>query len=278
MADGTHEAIDALLAHHGGRDLPALSLTDEEPYVVTAAVPPAARLVPLAYLEGLPDEHQVVAARSAYRSLSVRGLVAHATDGRPTETSDQVVELEVQAPLITVIDALEAPGRRVLASRTTDGLLHQRASVTLEGRAALVQVAEGGAHRFWFLDAIDACEELVGFIDPFGVADEGPDGELARGPRDAPPAEWEELQRHVHEGAPHTRVIAGTEEPGHVLDLLFLTSDDGLWLLAAAPVHGSDGAVPDELVVRRLSAPTLLVTCADVLGLREPLVAAVETR
>ena len=277
MVDATHDTLD-VLARHGGREVPALSLTDEELYVVTAAVPPEERLIPLSYLEDLPDEHRIVAARSAYRSLSVRGLVAHVSDDRTMETSEQHVELEVQAPLVTVADALEAPGQRVLAYRTTGDVLHQRASITLEGRGAVVQVAQGGAHRFWFLDVVDACEELVGFIDPFGVAGDGPDQELARGPRDAPPAAWEELRRHVDEGAPHTRIVAGTEDADEVLDLLFLTSDDGLWLLTGAPGGGSPGGGPDELIVRRLSTGSLLLTSADLLGLRERLLATVGTR
>jgi hypothetical protein len=261
------ETYPQLMDRVADRDEPWLVLTDEEWYVVTAAVADEDRLMPLEVLDTLPEHDRLIAARTAHRSLLARGLIAMA-DEPPGE--DHLAELEVRAPLITVLDLLGTPWPTVLATSEVDGVLIRRVLLTLGERAVLEHECRGGIHRFALFTPRRATLELAAFLDPRGAAVDTEELELLRAPIDGdPPPRWEELRARIDAADASAQLLAIRDE-GRTPDRLLLdlaTVDEGLVLVTGEHPDGQGHAT--EVVARRCSSAMVLGLAAHALSLEE---------
>lgn len=262
-----NETFPQLLERVADRDEPWLVLTDEEWFVVTAAVADEDRLMPLEVLDTLSEHDRLVAARTAHRSLLARGLIAVA-DERPGQ--DALAELEVRAPIITVLDLLGTPWPTVLATSEVDGVVTRRVLLTLGERAVLEHECRGGIHRFALFTPQRATLELAAFLDSRGAAVDADEQELLRAPSEGdPPPEWEELRQRIDAADASAQLLA-IRDQGRAPDRLLFdlaTVEEGLVLLTGE--HPDERGQATEVVARRCSSSLVLGLAAHALSLEE---------
>jgi hypothetical protein len=263
-------SLDRFIARHADRDEPMVTLTDEELFVLTAAVAPEDRLVPLEVFDSLDEHARLVAARTAHRSLVARGIVVP-TERVAADPETGLVELEVHGPTIAVLDLLGASWPFVLVTQQYGPMRSTQVHLNLGERAVLVHHVHGGIHRFLLRRPEAAALQLTAALDPSGTADDGPDEELLRGPIDAPPPSWPALRARI-EGADAAAQLLAVRADGLVpreLALEFASLDDGLVMVTGDGADDTGEAT--EVVARRLSKTALTGVAVHALSLAEAL-------
>lgn len=263
-------SLDRFIARYADRDEPMVCLTDEELFVLTAAVASEDRLVPLEVVDGLDEDARLVAARTAHRSLVARGIVVP-TDRADADPETGLVELEVHGPTIAVLDLLGASWPFVLVTQQYGRMRSTQVHLNLDDRAVLVHHVHGGLHRFRLRRPETAALQLAAALDPSGAAKDGLDAELLRGPVDAPPPAWSPLRERI-ERADATAQLLAVRADGLVpreLALEFASLDDGLVMVAGEGADRDGEAT--EIVARRLTPTALLGVAVHALGLAEAL-------
>jgi hypothetical protein len=252
---------------------PLLVLTDEELHVVTAEVAPDDRLLPLEVVDALDEQERALAARTAFRGLVARGLAAPVADPEVDEARG-LTELEVRAPLITVLDLLARPWPTVLVAREVDGASCRRALLTL-GDLVLEHEARVGYHSFSLFTAADAATELAAFLDPTAAAGDE-DAEVLRGPADTPPPGWARLREQLDEPGASASLVALRDPDRVPPTLLFEVGVADGQLVLVTGEHADTSGEATEVAVRGLSRASVLGLAAHALSLEDVVVSAEE--
>jgi hypothetical protein len=260
--------LDELLTSFADADEPMVTLTDEELYVLTAAVDPADRLVPLEVLDTLDEPARLQAARSAHRSLVARGIVAPVPDA-PVDPATGLTEIEVRGPALIVLDLLGASWPFVLLTQQHGSRRATEVHCNLVDRAVLTHQAADGIHRFWLRSPQQACRLLATALDPGAAATSAPDEELVRAPASTPPPSWPALRDRIDAANAAVQLLAVRADGLQPSELTYELAglDDGLVLLSGER-PGPDGQAT-EIVVRRLSQTTLLGIAVHALGMAD---------
>lgn len=247
---------------------PMATLTDEELYVLTAAVAGEDRWIPLSVLDELTEADRRIAVRTAYRSLLAREIVAP-TSPEDIDPAIGRTPLEIRGPLVPILDLLGDAWPLVLTTRRHDGVDSTQLWLNVADRLVLLQDVRQGIHRFWLLSPGTACRQLATALDP--LADDrvagASDRELVRGPANDPPVGWMPLRSRIGQARATAQLIALRKQPAGAPDLaaqMASLDDAAVLVMGASPDEHGDAT---EVVARQLSPASVVGLAVHALGL-----------